>query len=95
MLFLADMGNAANDNEEPNTFMSLGLATALLINRIRNAQTLLELVKANEEKEERRPEERDNAGAQQNNSPEHTEAVNRRLRDLAAFERRANGKHRP
>jgi hypothetical protein len=44
MLFDLRMVRNTHDNDnEPLTFQSLGLAAALVINRIRNAQTLREL----------------------------------------------------
>jgi hypothetical protein len=89
MLFALGMGKAANDNyEEPNSFISLGLATALLINRIRNAQTLLELTKIDEQKTEEGAADRTDTGRAENEPSEHTRAVNKRLEDFRAFERR-------
>lgn len=88
MLFLLGMGNAANDNEEPNTFMSLGLATALLINRIRNSVTLLELAKINEEQEEQRQRDTERSRTQKDNADEHARYVDQRLAEFRAFEAR-------
>ena len=73
------------DRDETLTFTQLGLQTALIINRIRNAQTLLELAK-----EEQKQSDRDTARGrtEKENSERHREYVDRRLKDLAAFERR-------
>jgi len=80
-----------NDNER-DSFISLGLATALLLNRIRNSVTLLELAKINEQKGEdtQRDRQRDEPG--KSDPEQHREYVDRRLRDLAAFERRFGNK---
>ena len=74
------MKDANNDNEE-FSFISLAAATA-------NALRYLGL---NEEKNE---DAKDDASSGQGNnekSREHRQAVEKRLRELAAFERRANG----
>lgn len=78
---------SSNDNE-PFTFQSLGLATALMLNRIKNAQTLLELAKINEQKDERRRDKAERADQNKKDSPEHRRAVDQRLRELSAFEHR-------
>jgi hypothetical protein len=132
-----------HDNEnEPLTFQALGLAAALVINRIRTTQTLRELaiikpminetvetldktcadneggdgmgnsdspnqsrdseqsgvflVKRHplnpDEEQKEQPGEQPKAGNEnEDSSANHLEAVNQRLRDLAAFERRARG----
>lgn len=79
-----------NDNE-PDSFIQLGLATALLLNRIRNSVTLLELSKRNEEKDVERAADRDSGRRNENSADEHARAVDQRLRDFSAFERRASG----
>jgi hypothetical protein len=84
------MKNGTHDNEnEPLTFTQLGLQTALIINRIRNAQTLLELAKDQEKQSDR---ETARGGTEKENAERHREAVDSRLKDLAAFERRVGGK---
>lgn len=59
----------------------------LILNRFQNAVRLQEL-----EQPEPQQRERDGNTADHGDSDQHEEAVNQRMRDFAAFERRAKGK---
>ena len=82
------MTKAANDNE-PLTFSKLGLQAALIINRLRNQRSLLEFA---DEKHEQSDRDTTGGRTEKENAERHREAVDQRLRDFAAFERRAGGK---
>lgn len=83
------MKNGEHDNDnEPLSFSKLGLAAALVLNRIRNAHTLLEFTKQEHEDRDRQT---GSGRTQEDRAKDHREAVDQRLRDLAAFERRVSG----
>jgi hypothetical protein len=73
-----DMKEAANENE-PLTFQSLGLAAALVINRIRNAQTLRDLQTDSPEngKDNDTPDNNHGSG---NNEEDKDRLIERRVR---------------
>ncbi len=73
---LTDVGQMA--------FNSIGFHANLILNRLRN-QTLVGDVEAEQEQARRRQEAKEEAARTK------LELVKRRLRDLAAFERRARG----
>ena len=89
------MKKGTHDNDdEPLSFQSLGLAAAIVLNRIRNAQALRELAKLDEEKQECPDKEGSPSGGDERPSKEHAEAVQERLRSINAFERRARGQRK-
>jgi hypothetical protein len=76
----------ANDNFDP--WSSIGLAASMILNRLRNERLLLEL------REEQQEEAQGNAQPdrhEEQKAKDHSEYVNHRLRELAAFERRIDG----
>lgn len=81
MLFDLGMKKAANDNEELS-FITLLAAT-------RNVTRFLNLDEPENVKREHEPDGRDR---EEQETAKHREYVERRLRELAAFERRASGK---
>ena len=89
MLFDLRMVRNTHDNDnEPLTFQSLGLAAALVINRIRIAQQLLELASEQKEGGEENPESENQA----KDRPGHySEDVERGLHELAASNRKQKG----
>lgn len=84
---------AANDNER-DPWSSIGLAAAMILNRLRTQRHLLEL------EDEKPSESRTDNGEAENNEKQKRDTerayIEQRLRDIAAFERRAKGivKHR-
>ena len=85
-MFDTDMKDAANDNEH-ETFSSIGLAAAMILNRLRTQRHLLELqdekkIEPDGNREDPRDEQRE---------IDQREAVNEGLRRIRAFERRAAG----
>lgn len=92
---LQNMTKDTHDNDnELLTFTQLGLAAALVINRLRNAQTLRELVHFNEEQEEDRSRDTGGGKSEEQRKRDHSEAVNDRLQSLAAFEKRVAGRNK-
>lgn len=84
--------NGTNDNDnEPLSFQSLGLAAAIVVNRIRNAQALRELDSEEKREDVERKGEYPAGGPEQPGSEEHRAYVERRIRDIATFERRVSG----
>jgi hypothetical protein len=84
-----DMKEAANENE-PLTFTQLGLAAALVINRIRNAQTLREL--QTDEKQNEQSGSYPNAGnADEQRAEDKRRHVDHPLQEIPAFERKQKG----
>ena len=87
MSILLVMERDAND-DELLSFQSLGLAAAIVINRIRIQRTLLEF--AEDEKEQRdRDTGRDRTDEQR--TEDQRRYVDQRLREMAAFERKVSG----
>jgi hypothetical protein len=78
----------ANDNFEL-PFTQIGLAAALVLNRLRNN---LQISSFQKQEIDKRSSETDTGNAGDKERADHKEYVDRRLRDLAAFEKRANGK---
>lgn len=73
---------ADNDNE-PDTFHSLSLATRRVVDRLRNPH---------EQQNEHGEGDADAGKRDEQKAREHREAVNEGLKRLRAFERRASGK---
>jgi hypothetical protein len=78
-----------DNDDEPLTFTQLGLQTALLLNRIKNAQTLLELAK---EKQEDRKRDTGGDRTDEERAEDKYRCINQRLREPATLEDRAGGK---
>jgi hypothetical protein len=91
-LFAGMKKNDYANDDEPLTFQALGLAAALVINRIRNAQALRELVHLDKEQEEDRSRDTGGGKTDEQREKDHREAVESRLRQLRTFERRVNGR---
>ena len=83
MLFADGMKEAANDDDfnDPLPFIRLAAATA-------NIMTFLEATK---QKKKDADDDAAGNGSEQNKTDEHARAVDQRLRDFSAFERRAAG----
>jgi hypothetical protein len=82
-----ESSNYANDNE-PNSWRSIGWQAALIVNRLHCQAQLMNL---NEEKSEQPSDEPETSRGDKKETNEHTAYVDQRLRELAAFERRARG----
>lgn len=80
------MRDADNENF-PLTFSKLGLAAALIFNRLRVEAQLLNV--ATQEKDE--PAEGNGGRTNENNDRADREYIEQRLKDWAAFERKAKG----
>lgn len=78
------MKDASNDNE-PLTFTKIGLAAALVLNRLRKQAQVQNETETSEPSSETADQERD-AGERQ--------YVDRRLQDFTAFEDRASGRRK-
>lgn len=74
------MRNADNENE-PFSFQTLAQITARLL-------------RTDEKQNEKRPDDAECSSGDQQRANQHREYVDRRLRDIAAFERRARGEKR-
>lgn len=87
-MHVVGMKEASNDNEE-FPFVSIGLASALILNKLRLATQLGSasdnVVGSDSGSNERAGEAKQDRGAD-------SEYVRQRLRELAAFEKRASGK---
>ena len=80
----------ANDNE-PNSWSSIGWQAAMIVNRLRCQAHLLEL-QTDKQKDENAPDNRERGDRREKNSDSHEKYVDQRLRELAAFERRISGR---
>lgn len=81
----------ANDNNE--TWASIGLQADLIVNRLRNEALIRALLDGtNEQQNVERGGNSDRARTEKQKDADEREYVEKRLRDLAAFERRASGK---
>jgi hypothetical protein len=86
------MEDKLTQDNEPLTFSKLGLATALIVNRLRNAQALRELVDMNEKQNER-PEGNSDAGKRDEQKRlTNLHYVEERLREIMRWERRISGR---
>jgi hypothetical protein len=83
------MKNDTHDNDNFDPWSSLGLATAMILNRLRNQRVLLELADDKHEKSQR---DTGGGSAEKEKEEANREYVDQRLRELAAFEDRARGK---
>ena len=90
MLLNDGMKNACNDNER-DPWTSLGLATAMILNKLRCDAQLRELVKFDEQEQKQSDGNAGSGSAEKQQAEEHAKYVETRLRELAAFERRASG----
>lgn len=81
------MTKAANDNE-PNTWRSIGFQTALIVNKLRCDAQIRELSKIDEQKQEQSERDRQRSRKDDKRADDHTKYVEQRLRDYATFERR-------
>lgn len=78
----------SNDNER-DSFSAIGLAALLIVDRLKNENQLLEASDHHEKDSERQTGRSD---ADEKHRTDQKEYVDKRLREVAAFERRANGK---
>ena len=78
-----------NDNER-DTFSAIGLAAALILNRLSNNQQLRRL-QADEKKNEDRSGDTNAGRGDEQKSEQHRRYVDEGLKRLAMFERRAKG----
>lgn len=83
------MMEAAND-DEPLTFTRIGLAAALVLNRLRN-ETRIRSLQADEKQDEDRDRNTDRGSADHEHGSDHGAYVEKRLKETVAFERRAAG----
>lgn len=81
-----------NNDNEPLTFQSLGLAAAIVINRIRNAQALRELANSDEKEEIKRDGKHDPNSAREEKEEVERADIERRMRDILAMENRLRRK---
>jgi hypothetical protein len=78
------------DNEnEPLIFTKIGLAAALVMNRLRCE---LQILDADKKQNPERPGDTNAGRTEEEKEKEQREYVDHRLRELAAFERKAAGK---
>ena len=77
----------SNDNER-DSFSAIGLAALLIVNRLKNENQLLETRDHHEEDRERQTGRGD---ADEKNRADQKKYVDKRLLELAAFERKASG----
>lgn len=75
-------------DNEPLTFIQLGLAAALVVNRMRNAQTLRELMNSDETENVKPNGERDKHRADEEKTEAERADIERRMRDILAMENR-------
>lgn len=86
LLFMErDLHNTHGDNDNFDPWSSIGLAAAMILNRLQNERALLEL-REEEKKQGDRDAARDRADKE--DSERHRDYVNQRLRELRSFERR-------
>jgi hypothetical protein len=78
------------DNDNTNPWSSIGLQAALIVNKLRVQAQLTE--KQNPSQGEQRPANDEKGNAAEKRPAAHSEYVDQRLREIAAFERRASGK---
>jgi hypothetical protein len=77
----------ANDNE-PNSWRSIGWQAALIVNRLRCHSQLLELASEQKEEREEKPEPENDTKERPAYDREYVE---HRLREIAAWERKQRG----
>lgn len=82
--------NSCNDNE-PDTMIPIGLAALELLNRIRSKMDLLDLLEGEEKQTEPGNERASEKKDGEKRDEQSRRYVERRIRDLAEFERRARG----
>jgi len=75
-------GTQDNEDEDELTFVKLAAVTANVVRW---------LMKVDEEKKEQRQRNTGSGSEEKKQTEEHTDYVDQRLRELAAFERRARG----
>ena len=80
-----------HDDDEPTRWTSIGWQAALITNRLRNQAQLLNI---NKEQNEGPDSEGQSSNEDESKRARELEYVERRLADLRAFERRANGTRR-
>jgi hypothetical protein len=80
------MRDACNDNDELS-FRSIGLAAALILNRLRLATQL----EATEEQQKDRNGKTDGSDAEKQREEKQRQYIEHRLAQLRAFERKAGG----
>jgi hypothetical protein len=84
------MKKEANDNDLL-TFNQIGLAAALVINRIRNEQTLRELMQVDEKKKEDAGRDSDFGKTDEQRTEDERRYIEQRLREIRAWEKRQKG----
>jgi hypothetical protein len=77
-----------HDNDDTDTWLSIGLQAALIVNKLRNRAQLTERAIA----QDNQPNEQQRSDDHRKEEEARLALVKRRLDDLAAFERRARGK---
>jgi hypothetical protein len=87
------MARDTHDNDDLNPWTSIGLQTNLILNRLRCDAQIRELMKIDEQKQEQSEGKRQSGAQDNQRADEHAKYVEQRLRDYAAFERRASGKN--
>lgn len=88
---LYSVGFTVNDNE---TYTLLGFQTLLILNRLCNNFAVLDLVRCVEEQDAERDNSPKASDDKECKRKDHREAVNERLRQFAAFEKRYGRKAR-
>jgi hypothetical protein len=78
-------------DNEPLTFIQLGLAAALMVNRMRNDLALRELVNSDEKPNEESKGDRNTPETDEQREADKRRYVEQRLRETLAFEDRARG----
>jgi hypothetical protein len=82
-----DTNDKTTQDNEPLTFIQLGLAAALVVNRMRNAQTLRELQTDEPENGKRDPKHDSDRAKEEQNEIERAD-LERRMRDILIMENR-------
>jgi hypothetical protein len=77
-----------HDNDDTDTWLSIGLQAALIVNKLRNRAQLTERAIA----QDNQPNEQQRSDDHRKEEEARLALVKRRLDDLAALERRARGK---
>lgn len=80
-----------NNDNETETMIPIGLAALELLNRLRTKMALLDLMEGGEEKTEQSNERAEKIKDREQPDEQTRRYVERRLRDLREFERRARG----
>jgi hypothetical protein len=87
MVLVFPMAHGTNDNE-PDPWTSIGWQANLILNRLRNFRTLLELT---EEQQEQGQRKTGGGDQEKRDDKDHSEYVEQRVREIAKFEQQARG----